>query len=92
MDDELHKITDRECLGGLMTAVIALAEKLTGERLTVYMETEAGVVPFCGDRVRWSRVSRPAGDQGGRHDVMPAEAAIIWAQLPRYQSGEPLMR
>jgi hypothetical protein len=38
-----------------MTAVIALAEKLTGERLTVYMETEAGTVPFCGGRVRWSR-------------------------------------
>ena len=51
----LHKITDRELIGGLMTAVIALAEKLVGERLTVYVRTEVGEVPISGGRTCWSK-------------------------------------
>jgi len=37
MESAIHEITEREILGGVLTAVIALAEKLTGERLTVYL-------------------------------------------------------
>jgi hypothetical protein len=82
-----HEITHRELIGGVLTAIIALAEKqLTGERFTLYVQTAAGAVPICGVPVEWSTRSPTDNDQGGsRHNVAPTEDAITWARLPRYQ-------
>ena len=61
MESGIHEITEREILGGVLTAVIALAEKLTGERLTVYVRTEVGEVPISGGRTCWSK-DHPAAE------------------------------
>jgi hypothetical protein len=53
----MHNVTDREMIAGLYNAIIALAEKLTGETLTVYVSTEAGEIPIGAGRVRWSTPS-----------------------------------
>jgi hypothetical protein len=83
-----HQTTEHELIGGVLTAVIALAEKLTGERLTVYAQTEAGTVPICS-RTKWS--NPPAGEarSRSRHNVTPTEDAINWARLGRYQIDDP---
>jgi hypothetical protein len=60
METTIHQITDHEILGGILSTVIALAEKLTGERLTVYLHTEVGEVPICGGRMSWSKDSQAA--------------------------------
>jgi hypothetical protein len=68
----LHEITDRELIGGLMTAVIALAEKLTGERLTVYVKTEVGEVPISAGRTCWSKDLPAAEVRYGRLAEQPS--------------------
>ncbi len=59
MESTVHGISEREILGGILTAIIALAEKLTGERLTVYAQTDIGEVPCHRHRVRWSKDPPP---------------------------------
>jgi hypothetical protein len=50
---KLRQTTEREILMGLFDAVLALAEKLTGERLMVYLKTELGESAVCGSYVAW---------------------------------------
>ena len=73
MESAIHEITEREILGGVLTAVIALAEKLTGERLTVYVHTEAGGdVAICGGPVQWSKDLQAAEVRHGHPEERPA--------------------
>jgi hypothetical protein len=73
MDNGLHQITHRELISGVLTAVIALAEKLTGERLTVYVHTEAGGdVAICGGPVQWSKDLQAAEVRHGHPEERPA--------------------
>jgi len=41
-------MTDRECMIAIMDAILALSEKLTGERLTIRCETDGGNVAISG--------------------------------------------
>lgn len=38
----IGRVSDRDCLTALMSAVLGLGEKLTGERMTVHLRTENG--------------------------------------------------
>jgi hypothetical protein len=49
----VHKITDHELLVGIFNAVCALAEKVTGEKLIVYLPTAAGDWPYSGVPCAW---------------------------------------
>ena len=42
-------------LSAVFTAVVALAEKLTGERLLIYVETPKGERRFRPGRIQWRR-------------------------------------
>jgi hypothetical protein len=47
-------MTDRDCVVATLGAVIALAERITGERLTVHVKTESGEeVSISGADVSW---------------------------------------
>lgn len=43
-DKLLHNVTDRELLAATFDLIASLAEKITGQRVVVPMETEAGIV------------------------------------------------
>ena len=55
----MHTVTEREMIAGLFNAIIALAEKLTGEVLTIYVSTKAGYVAIGAGRSQWSPKDRP---------------------------------
>jgi hypothetical protein len=65
----VHRITDRELLMGIFLAITGLAEKLTGERMTVFIPTAVGDLPHSGAPVAWSPIQcqRAAED----HDARP---------------------
>jgi hypothetical protein len=46
MENDTNEITVRELIGDVLTAVIALAERVTGERLTVCAKTDVADVPL----------------------------------------------
>jgi hypothetical protein len=54
MENHLHTISESEMIAGLYTAIIALAERITGETLTVYIPTQNGERAVTAGRVRWS--------------------------------------
>jgi len=58
----LTAMTDRDCLLLMFNAICRLAERLTGERMTVSVELErGGRFDLNGDgRVTWSKVSEEA--------------------------------
>jgi hypothetical protein len=64
-------MTDREALAAVMSAVLALAERLTGEKLTVLAQTSEGTIPITGCAALWhpspqassSNVARPLAGQ-----------------------------
>lgn len=49
-------MTDREILVALFKAVTGLAERLTGERMIVAIETEDGWVRLSGEVVEWQPI------------------------------------
>lgn len=53
------RMTDREAMSAVFIAVSALAEKLTGKRLTVFVETEGGMIAVSSADAPW-KFSDPA--------------------------------
>ncbi len=49
----VRNLTDRELLVGIFNAVCALAEKLTGEKLVVFLPSAAGYSPYSGVSCAW---------------------------------------
>ena len=76
MESSLYETTDREIIVDLLTAIAALAEKLTGERLTVYVKTDAGEVPICGGRPTWTKDPPKVASEQRRRRRRAATASI----------------
>jgi hypothetical protein len=54
-------VTERDALVALLNAVTGLAEKLTGERMTIHLKTEAGeTIDISGASVSWTPVDATA--------------------------------
>jgi hypothetical protein len=74
-----HARTDRELLVGIFDAVCALAEKLTGERLLVFLPSAAGDWPYSGSPCAWLPTDQREGllahapRHGPEHSSMPPE-------------------
>jgi len=65
-------LTDREVLIGLFKAIGALAEKLTGERLTITVENEAGeCVAISSQSGEWERIDQAAESSHCGHRETP---------------------
>lgn len=60
MQNLIHERTDRELLVGIFNAVCALAEKLTGEKLVVFLPSAAGDWPYSGVPCAWLPKDQPA--------------------------------
>ena len=73
-------INDREAIMAVFKAVGALAERLTGERLKVDVETEAGVISIVsdgqqlGERHQEAAAMRPS-HQPSNHSTRQSEPA-----------------
>jgi len=52
------QVTDRELLVAIFNAITRLAEKLTGEKIVVFVSTGAGDLPYCGVPVAWLPIHR----------------------------------
>ena len=50
-------VSDRDCLIAITNAILALAERITGERMTIYLRTEDGRdVQITGANASWSAI------------------------------------
>jgi hypothetical protein len=61
----IHARSDRELLIGIFNAVCALAEKLTGEKLVVFLPSATGDWPYSGVPCAWL----PKDHEGARQDL-----------------------
>jgi hypothetical protein len=52
----LSSIPDRTLLIAIFNAITGLAEKLTGERIVVFIPTEAGDLPYQGVPAAWQPI------------------------------------
>jgi hypothetical protein len=56
-------MTDRELMVAVLQAVCGLAERLTGESMTLRIDTEAGEITFSpNDRIVWQRPAPPRSE------------------------------
>ena len=55
----IHERTDRELLVAIFNAICALAEKITGEKLVVFLPSAAGDWPYSGVPCAWLPMDRP---------------------------------
>jgi hypothetical protein len=65
-------VSDREVLIGLMNAVLAIGEKITGEKMTVHVPAGEGLecsVRLAGSEVEWT--NGETGQTTSRHLVSP---------------------
>ena len=69
-------MTEKECLASVFLAIAALAEKLTGEKLTISITDQNGaVVSLCGEPhcVTWTPAEQP--ERVARNDSGSASKA-----------------
>ena len=52
-------MTEREILSAIFNAVVGLAERVTGEKMTVAVKLESGeTLHVCGEAVAWSPIEK----------------------------------
>jgi hypothetical protein len=60
----VSEVTDREILVGVFNAICGLAEKLTGQKMVVFISTSGGDLPYQGVPVAWLPSHRPEAAAG----------------------------
>jgi hypothetical protein len=60
----VNPIRDRDILVAIFNAITGLAEKLTGEKMVVFVSTEDGDLPYRGVPVAWLPIHQEMGVEG----------------------------
>lgn len=53
-------MSDRDCIAAVFSAVLAVGERLTGERLTIHLRREdGGIEHISGTSATWTPIPQP---------------------------------